>query len=236
MTSTPLSTTVDPRRAERPQARALEGRHVILSPLLPERDAQPLFAATCGPDQHQLWAYMSNGPFADLTAMRGFLETAAASTDPLFLAIRGKAGAALLGYASFMRIEPGHRVIEIGNIMFTPALQRTAAATEAVYLMARHAFDDLGYRRLEWKCNALNAPSRRAAERLGFLFEGVFRNHMIVKGRNRDTAWFAMTDDEWPVRKAAFAAWLAAENFAADGRERRKLAALRGDTGAPAGG
>jgi RimJ/RimL family protein N-acetyltransferase len=130
------------------------------------------------------------------------------------------------GWASYMRINPTHGVIEVGNILFSPALQRTRAATEAMYLMARHIFDDLGYRRYEWKCNAENAPSRRAALRFGFTFEGIFRQHMVVKGHNRDTAWFAMLDHEWPARKRAFEAWLQPENFDDSGRQRRSLAEL----------
>ena len=227
MTALPLGRPVDANPALRPDAPCLAGRHVVLIPLQPERDAQALFEATSGQERAHLWAYLFNGPFDDPASMRTYLEAAAASADPLFLAIRDVAQTRTLGHASFMRIEPGHRVIEIGNILFTPALQRTPAATESVYLLARHAFDDLGYRRLEWKCNALNAPSRRAARRLGFAFEGVFRNHMIVKGRNRDTAWFAMTDEDWPACRRAFEDWLAPENFAADGSQRRTLASLR---------
>ena len=127
-----------------------------------------------------------------------------------------------------MEIRPAMRVIEVGNIVYGPALQRTPLATEAQYLLARHVFEELGYRRYEWKCNALNAPSRRAALRLGFTFEGIFCQHMIVKGRNRDTAWFAMLDQEWPARKQAFEAWLSPENFTSDGRQRTSLAALNG--------
>ena len=134
------------------------------------------------------------------------------------------AGAA--GYASFMRMEPAHGVIEVGNILLSPALQRTTAATEAMYLMARHVFEDLGYRRYEWKCNAEHQPSRRAALRLGFTFEGIFRQHMVVKDRSRDTAWFSILDHEWPERKAAFEAWLAPANFAESGRQRQTLSEL----------
>jgi RimJ/RimL family protein N-acetyltransferase len=130
--------------------------------------------------------------------------------------------------ASFLRMAPEHGVIEIGHIWFAPALQRTRQATEAIYLMARHVFDDLGYRRLEWKCDALNEPSRRAAQRFGFTFEGVFRQHMVVKGRNRDSAWFSILDGEWPAIREAFEAWLGPENFDADGRQRQTLAAVRG--------
>jgi RimJ/RimL family protein N-acetyltransferase len=128
-----------------------------------------------------------------------------------------------VGYASYLRIEPSHRVIEVGNILYTPRLQRTRGATEAMFLMARHAFEDLRYRRYEWKCNALNEPSRRAALRLGFRFEGIFRQHMLIKGRNRDTAWYAMLDGEWPERKAAFEQWLSPENFDAAGGQIRRL-------------
>ena len=131
------------------------------------------------------------------------------------------------GVVSYLRIEPEHGCIEIGHIWFGAALQRTPAATETIYLLARHAFDDLGHRRLEWKCDAANARSRRAAERFGFTFEGVFRQHMIVKGRNRDTAWFALLDGEWPAARAAYEAWLRPENFDADGRQLSPLAAAR---------
>jgi len=131
-----------------------------------------------------------------------------------------------LGQAAYLRIVPDHGSIEIGNIWFGPPLQRTTAATEAIYLLARHAFDDLGYRRLEWKCNALNAASRRAAERFGFTFEGIFRNHLVVKGRNRDTAWFAIADDDWPAIRAGFEAWLAADNFDSEGSQKRPLGEL----------
>jgi RimJ/RimL family protein N-acetyltransferase len=131
------------------------------------------------------------------------------------------------GYASFMRIEPAHGVVEVGNILLSPILQRTRAATEAMYLMARHVFEDLGYRRYEWKCNAQNEPSRRAALRYGFTYEGIFRQHMVVKDRNRDTAWFSMLDSEWPARKAAFEAWLDPSNFDENGEQRKSLQSLR---------
>ena len=141
----------------------------------------------------------------------------------MFFAILDSVSGRAVGYASYMRIEAVHRVIEVGSILYTPRLQRTALATEAMYLMARHVFEDLGYRRYEWKCNALNQPSRRAALRLGFVFEGIFRQHMIIKGRNRDTAWYAMTDRDWPGIKAAFEAWLDPANFDSSGRQKQKL-------------
>jgi len=145
------------------------------------------------------------------------------SRDHFPIARLSTATCSALGYAAYMRIEPVHRVIEVGSILFTPRLQQTVLATEAMYLMARHVFEDLGYRRYEWKCNALNAPSRRAALRFGFRFEGIFRQHMIVKGRNRDTAWFSMLDSEWPERKANFERWLDPVNFAEDGRQKVAL-------------
>jgi RimJ/RimL family protein N-acetyltransferase len=160
--------------------------------------------------------------------MRAWLTSCAASADPLFLAVIDRASGRAAGVVSYLRIEPEHGVIEIGHIWFGHALQRTPAATETIHLLARHAFDDLGNRRLEWKCDAANARSRRAAERFGFTFEGVFRQHMIIKGRNRDTAWYALLDSEWPAARDAFEAWLAPENFDADGRQRRSLAELRG--------
>ncbi len=171
--------------------------------------------------------------FADRPAFDIHLQRIAASEDPLFFAIleNDSASKSAVGYASYMRIEPVHRVIEVGSILYTPRLQQTPLATEAMYLMARHVFEDLGYRRYEWKCNALNQPSRRAALRLGFSFEGIFRQHMIVKERNRDTAWFSMLDSEWPTRKANFERWLDPSNFSEDGRQKVALSRLNGISG-----
>jgi RimJ/RimL family protein N-acetyltransferase len=170
--------------------------------------------------------YLFEGPFPDRAAFDVHLQRMAASEDPMFFAILDRASGRAVGYASYMRIEPTHRVIEVGSILYTPVLQHTAGATEAMYLMARHVFEDLGYRRYEWKCNALNAPSRRAALRFGFTFEGIFRQHMVVKGRNRDTAWFSMLDSEWPARKASFERWLDPANFGPDGRQKISLSKL----------
>jgi RimJ/RimL family protein N-acetyltransferase len=167
---------------------------------------------------------MSDGPYHDRARFDANLEVKAKSTDPLFFAIVDNASGLAAGCASYLRIEPVHKVIEVGHILFTPVLQRTAGATEAMYLLARHVFEDLGYRRYEWKCNALNAPSRSAALRLGFRFEGIFRQHMIIKGENRDTAWFAMLDWEWPARKLAFERWLDPSNFDSEGHQRTPLA------------
>ena len=195
-------------------------------PLEAEHYFDDLFACMGGNQHADLWTYMFDGPFQDRRAFEEALNKRQASDDPLFFTILNAQSNRAAGIASYMRIEPGHRVIEIGGIVFSPALQRKPGATEAMYLMARHVFEDLGYRRYEWKCDALNAPSQRAALRLGFAFEGIFRSHMIIKGRNRDTAWFSMLDTEWPARKAAFEAWLASDNFDANGMQKQSLSAL----------
>ncbi len=208
-----------------PTHRPLLGTRVRLEPLDPERHADDLLAAAAG--DPQLWDYLPYGPFADAEELRGWLAERASSPDPLFLTIVDPATGRAGGVVSYLRIEPVHACIEIGHIWFGAPLQRTPAATETIYLLARHAFDDLGNRRLEWKCDAANARSRRAAARFGFTFEGVFRQHMIVKGRNRDTAWFALLDGEWPAARAAYEAWLNPANFDSDGRQRSALAAAR---------
>ncbi len=166
---------------------------------------------------------MGYGPFADEAAFRDWLASRPALEDPYSYAIIDAGGRAV-GIATLMEIRPAAGVIEVGNIVYTPLLQRTPLGTEAQYLLAKYAFEDLGYRRYEWKCNALNAPSRRAAARYGFTFEGIFRQHMIIKGRNRDTAWFSIIDSEWPGRKAAFERWLDPANFDKDGRQKQGLA------------
>jgi RimJ/RimL family protein N-acetyltransferase len=217
---------VDATPAKRPQRTTLDGRVVSLAPLDPMAHAGTLFESTRGHDNEQLWLYLFEGPFATRADFDSHLKQKASSEDPLFFAILDKPSGDAVGYASYMRIEPAHRVIEVGSILYTPRLQRTIGATEAMYLMARHVFEDLGYRRYEWKCNALNAPSRSAALRLGFTFEGIFRQHMIIKGRNRDTAWFSMLDSEWPKRKAAFERWLDPANFDSNGRQRTSLSTL----------
>jgi RimJ/RimL family protein N-acetyltransferase len=217
---------IDAAPAPRPQPVVLPGRAVTLRPFDRGSHAEALYQATHGPQKEDLWRYMGDGPFADQSDFEAAFDKKASSTDPLFWAIVDNATGVPVGQASYLRIEPAHRCIEVGNIIFTPALQRSSGATEAMYLMARHAFDDLGYRRYEWKCNALNEPSRRAALRLGFAFEGVFRQHMIVQGRNRDTAWFAMLDSEWPRRRANFEQWLAPSNFDSAGRQRLSLSSL----------
>jgi RimJ/RimL family protein N-acetyltransferase len=222
----PAGPRVDGPPARRPGRTTMPGRLVMLAPLDPSAHGDALYEGVRGAAGDGLWQYLFEGPFADRTAFDIHLQRIAASEDPLFYGILDRASGNAVGYASYMRIEPVHRVIEVGSILYTPRLQQTTLATEAMYLMARHVFEDLGYRRYEWKCNALNAPSRRAALRFGFTFEGTFRQHMIVKGRNRDTAWFAMLDSEWPVRKANFERWLDPANFSEDGRQKVALSDL----------
>lgn len=225
--SLPIGPEVSGPPARRPEREDHVGRLVTLTPL-GQGHAADLFALSHGPESEAQWAYLSNGPFADIVAFEAHVARCAASDDPLFFAIVDHATGRAVGHATFMRIDPANRCVEIGNILFTPALQRRPGATEALFLMLRHLFENLGYRRCEWKCNALNAPSIAAAKRLGFIYEGTFLQHMIIKGRNRDTAWFAMLDSEWPMRKAAFEAWLAPENFDGDGRQIRSLSQCAG--------
>jgi RimJ/RimL family protein N-acetyltransferase len=215
----------DWKPARVPRREPLEGTLVRLEPVDVERHARALFAA--GTD-HAIWAHLPYGPFTRIEDFNSWLTGCASSSDPLFVAIVDRREDRPEGMASFMRVVPEHGVIEIGHIWFSPALQRSRQATEAIYLMIRHVFDDLGYRRLEWKCDSQNEASRRAALRFGFSFEGIFRQHMVVKGRNRDSAWFAMTDGDWPLARAAFESWLDPVNLDADGRQRQSLAELRG--------
>jgi len=224
----PVGPLVNPRPAKRPERATLRGRAVTLVPLDADKHADALFRGANGGDRDRLWTYLPDGPFADAAAFKASIAAKAQSADPLFFAVLDNASGLAVGYQTLMRVDATNRVIEIGNILYTPAMQRTIGATEAQYLFAAYVFDDLGYRRYEWKCNDLNAPSKRAALRLGFAFEGVFRQHMIVKGRNRDTAWFSMLDSEWPARRGAFERWLAPENFDAAGRQKIALASLNG--------
>jgi RimJ/RimL family protein N-acetyltransferase len=219
----PVGPPVDAMPAPRPYAISLCGRFGSVERLVATRHGNALWAELTGHDW--LWTYMAYGPFAQKPAFAAWLGGREKLADPFYYAIVDKAGRAL-GLATLMSIRPDMRVIEVGHIMLGPSLQHSALATEAQFLLARYCFEMLGYRRYEWKCDALNAASRRAALRLGFAFEGVFRNHMIVKGRNRDTAWFAMTDADWPARRAAFERWLATTNFDADGRQKTRLSEL----------
>jgi RimJ/RimL family protein N-acetyltransferase len=223
-----LGDRLDWTPAARPDRTTLRGAHVLLRPIDPDADAEPLYAVSHPPvGDTAIWTYLFDGPYENVGAFAATLREAAPLEDPRRYTIVRLPGDRAQGMASYMRIVPEHGTIEIGNIWFGTPLQRTVAATEAIYLLARHAFDELGYRRLEWKCNALNAPSRRAAERFGFRFEGIFEEHMVVKGRNRDTAWYAITDRRWPAIRAAFEAWLAPANFDADGRQRTSLGNLQ---------
>jgi RimJ/RimL family protein N-acetyltransferase len=178
-----------------------------------------------------LWTYLSDEPFDSLEELEKAVTAKSESKDPLFFAIVDNDTLSCVGWASLMRVDPHNRVVEVGHILFSPRLQRSRAATEALYLLARHVFDDLGYRRYEWKCDNLNVPSKKAALRLGFTFEGLFRQHVIYKGRSRDTAWFSMIDAEWPVVKQAFEAWLDDANFDEHGGQLRRLEDLRGQSG-----
>jgi RimJ/RimL family protein N-acetyltransferase len=201
----------------------LEGRYCRLEPLDASRYAASLHEANTLDREGRMWTYLAYGPFESLDAYHRQLEAWQASTDPLFFAILDARDACAAGLGSYLRIDPANGSIEIGHLQFSPRLQRTASATEALYLMIRQAFE-LGYRRCEWKCDALNAASRRAAERLGFTFEGVFRQALVYKRRNRDTAWYSIIDAEWPRLAAEFERWLAPENFDSTGRQRTSLA------------
>ena len=223
-TGQPVGFRVDSRPAAPPQRITLCGRYGSVERLDAARHRADLWDAVAG--HANIWTYMRYGPFADAAVFSDWLASREGGHDPFYYAVVDPSGRAL-GLAALMRIEPDMRIIEVGNILLSPSLQRTPLATEAQYLLARYAFETLGYRRYEWKCDALNGASRRAALRFGFSFEGIFRDHMIIKGRSRDTAWFAMLETEWPARKAAFERWLAPENFNAAGTQRKKLGEFR---------
>lgn len=223
MTDPAFDFPVDPTPAPRPTPITMEGRFCRLRPLDPARDADGLYALSHGPEAASLWAYLFTGPYAARADFDAHVATiAAGTTDPVYWAICTPDDRAI-GWLSLMRIDTTHRVIEVGSILYTPALQRTPAATEAEYLLASYVFDTLGYRRYEWKCHDFNEPSKRAALRFGFTYEGTFRQHMIAKGRNRDTAWFSMLDTEWPQRRLAFTQWLSPDNFDEAGRQKIAL-------------
>ena len=214
----------------RPEHKIFVGGSVLLEPIDPTRHCDDLYDAACGAEGDatgDMWTYMSFGPFADRESFRAWLTPQEESEDPLVFALIDRVSGKARGMASYLRIVPDWASCEVGSIWYAPTLKRSRAATEAMYLMAAHVFDDLGYRRYEWKCDSHNAASRRAALRLGFSYEGLFRQHMIYKGRNRDTARFAMTDQDWPALKAAFEVWLANNNFDADGQQLRALSEIR---------
>ena len=211
---------------EQPSNVTLKGRFCQLEPMEPVKHAADLFAAYNSAPQG--WTYMGSEPYTSEADYRTYAETIAKSTDPRHYAVIDLQTGKAVGTLSLMRIDVNNGVIEVGNVMFSPLLQQTPISTEAQCLLMAYAFDELGYRRYEWKCDALNAPSRTTADRLGFTFEGVFRQAVVYKGRSRDTAWFSILDSEWPKVKAAFQAWLAPENFDAQGKQKRSLKALRG--------
>jgi RimJ/RimL family protein N-acetyltransferase len=200
---------------------------VVLEPLDWEEHADGLYQAIAAPDMADLWDYMPLGPFKDQAQFEKTLIHVSAEFGWELLVIRSVKDGNILGMAGYMRIREGHGSVEVGCVSFGRALRRTPEATEAMYLMANHVFEELGYRRYEWKCHNDNAASRRAATRFGFQFEGVFRNDMVVKGKNRDTAWFAMTDADWPALKSAFEAWLDPSNFDTSGEQKQRLEAFR---------
>ena len=206
-----------------PSRDALVGRHCRLESLDPERHAAALFEAFSHDPTGVGWTYLPYGPFSRADEFRAWAQEMESRDDPLFFAIVDANGHAV-GVASYLRIDPAMGSIEVGHIRYSPLLQRTRAATEAMYMMARRAFDELGYRRYEWKCDDLNLASRRAAERLGFKYEGTFRQDKIYKGRNRDTAWYSITDVEWPAVRAALEAWLDPSNFDEQGAQHKRLA------------
>jgi RimJ/RimL family protein N-acetyltransferase len=208
-----------------PSPEVMQGQFCRLEPLSADRHAQSLYKANIVDTEGKNWTYLPNGPFPDFDNYQSWLEQCGKGRDPQFYAIIDLTNGNAVGVASYLRIDPTNGSIEVGWINFSPLLQRKPAATEAMYLMMGRAFD-LGYRRYEWKCNALNAPSRAAAQRLGLSYEGIFRQAVVVKGRNRDTAWYAAIDQEWPDLKAAFTKWLSPSNFDAQGMQRVSLSAL----------
>ncbi|GAA3807202.1 GNAT family protein [Nocardioides panacisoli] len=213
---------------DRPEPTVLEGRYVRVVPLSSAHYSD-LLAATCGPGDDDLWTYRPVERPTDLATL--WMHLAGLVEDPelltfAFLPLEGERAGRASGITSYARITPAHGQVEAAGVLLGRAMQRSRSATEAIHLLMRHAFDDLGYRRFEWKCDSLNEPSRRAAARLGFRYEGRFRNHMVVKGRNRDTDWFSVTDAEWPEVRAAHETWLEPANFDADGRQRTALSDL----------
>ncbi|KAI0972099.1 acyl-CoA N-acyltransferase [Xylaria arbuscula] len=230
----PLGPIVEGGPATRPSQNVkLSGQYVTLVGLSAEHIA-PLYSHVSGDENAHLWDYLFDGPYNNLEEFRTAMEAKIPSQDLVTFAIIPTAQPKtadgsdnVVGCASYLRIDTANRGVEVGSILFSPKLQRSTAATEAMYLMARHALEDLGFWRYEWKCNSLNAPSRRAALRLGFTFEGIFRKHMVIKGRSRDTAWFAIVEDDWPVIKKAFENWLDPGNFDDRGSQRKKLEDFR---------
>lgn len=225
----PIGPAVDSTPRPLPARATITGRYAVLEPLH-RRHAPELWQAAQGADES--WTYLGVGPFPSEQAMARHVADFSTTHDPMAWAVRPVATGQVSGWLALMDIQPRHAAIELGSIWFSPRMQRTRAATEAIYLMLKLAADDLGYRRLVWKCNALNAPSKRAAERLGFTYEGQHRRHMVVKGRQRDTDWYSIIDEDWPACRDALLAWLDPSNFDPDGTARRGLAELRAHTAA----
>ena len=210
--------------ARRPDLATLEGRFCRLEKLDPQQHSQGLFEALSADEAGALWTYLPESPAADLTALTEWVMRVSGKTDPAFYALIERSTGRCLGRAAYMRIAPEAGSIEVGSILYSPRLQRTPMATEAMFLMMQHAFETLGYRRYEWKCDALNEPSRRAAERLGFSYEGIFRQALVYKGRNRDTAWYSIIDGDWPAIRKGYQAWFDPANFDQRGRQKQSLA------------
>jgi RimJ/RimL family protein N-acetyltransferase len=221
----PVGPVVDPLPVGNvPDMRPLHGRWIRLDHVSAEKHAADLYASFDGKDpEGHIWTYLGYGPFSSQEEFTEWVKARETARDPWFYAFVRRDTGKAVGMGSFMRNDAANGVIEIGHIWMSPELQQTREATEAIFLMMRYCFDDLGVRRLEWKCDSLNAPSRKAADRFGFTFEGIFRQHYIIKGRNRDTAWYAMLDTEWPKAKKAFEAWLKEDNFDANGQQKAKL-------------
>jgi RimJ/RimL family protein N-acetyltransferase len=212
----------------RPPRTPIEGAHCRVEPLDPVRHGDDLFAAFAEDREGRNFTYLGAGPFAGRAEFDAWMTKSCLGDDPFFHAVVDRASGRAIGVAAYMRIDPANGVIEVGHINFSPLLQRSTHATEAIFLMLRRAFDELGYRRFEWKCDSLNAPSRRAAQRFGFTYEGLFRQAVVYRGRSRDTAWFSIIDREWPGIRSAYECWLAPSNFDAQGRQRVALSALIG--------
>lgn len=219
----PVPTWTERRR---PPKTPMEGRYTVLEHIDPRRHSKDLFEAMTADAEGRLWTYLAYGPFATREAYAGWMYLTCMTEDPLFFTIIDRASGKAVGLASFLRIDPKSGSIEVGHICLSPLAQRTRVATESAFLMMRRVFDEIAYRRYEWKCDELNAPSRVAAERLGFTFEGIFRQATIYKGRNRDTAWYAIIDKEWPHLKAAYEQWLDPGNFDGEGRQKLRLSDL----------
>lgn len=213
----------DWQEAKRPKRAAITGCHCLIEPLNTDRHAQDLFDAFAEDKPGQMWTYLSQGPFKSFAEFHSWIDSASQSNDPICYALIDTASGKAVGIAGYARIDTTNGVIEVGGLTYSPLMQKTALATEAMFLMMQNAFDNLGYRRYEWKCDSLNQASCRAAERLGFRYEGLFRQANIYKGRSRDTAWYSIIDSEWPELRKAFLSWLDSDNFDDNGIQKKRL-------------